>query len=47
LKALPISEHVIEPAKKTVDAPLKPVTLHMNELFKHVTAKIKETTGKA
>jgi len=23
-----ISEHVIEPAKKAVDAPLKPVTLH-------------------
>ena len=28
MKAPPISEHVIEPAKKAVDAPLKPVTLH-------------------
>jgi len=28
VKAPPISEHVIEPAKKAVDAPLKPVTLH-------------------
>ena len=27
MKAQPILEHVIEPAKKAVDAPLKPVTL--------------------
>ena len=28
MKAPPIPEHVIEPAKKAVDAPLKAVTLH-------------------